>query len=69
MTYGILFSLLFSYLILNSAKANTSFRQTEKKILDAILGGGGYDSRIRPSGANGTESGMFSHCHCVDDII
>lgn len=31
-------------------RQNASFRQTEKKILDSILGESHYDSRIRPSG-------------------
>ena len=29
---------------------SATFRQTEKKILDSIIGEGHYDSRIRPSG-------------------
>ena len=33
---------------MNSQSA--TFRQTEKKILDSIIGEGHYDSRIRPSG-------------------
>ena len=41
-----------------------SFRLTEKKILDSILGeGNGYDSRIRPSGqalnVTGKDVGMY----------
>jgi hypothetical protein len=31
-----------------------NYREREKVILDKILGPGSYDSRIRPSGINGT---------------
>ena len=33
-----------------------SSRQIEKKILDDIIGDATYDSRIRPSGVNGSDS-------------
>ena len=35
------------------------FRQEEKKILDRIMGPKVYDSRIRPSGLNGTGSILY----------
>ena len=39
-------------LILDSVKPSS--RQIEKKILDSIIGDSSYDSRIRPSGVNGS---------------
>jgi len=36
-------------------KEETNYRRIEKEILDSIIGKGVYDSRIRPSGVNGTE--------------
>ena len=45
---------LGQYGLVISQKHN--LRQTEKKILDKILGVERYDARIRPSGANGTDN-------------
>ena len=42
------------------------FRQEEKKILDRIMGPKVYDSRIRPSGLNGTGTYKYVRvCVCM----
>jgi len=37
-------------------KAQVNYRKEEAKILDSVMGASVYDSRIRPSGINGTDS-------------
>jgi hypothetical protein len=48
-------------------KRTVNFRTKEKQILDAVLGGARYDSRIRPAGINGT--GEFCNPSCDDGTL
>jgi len=45
-----------------------NYRETEKAVLDAILGQG-YDKRIRPSGQNSTESDGDGPSHIIVDTM
>jgi len=56
-------------------KAGVNYRQEEKKILDLIMGPTVYDSRIRPSGKNGTDAATFVYVNIfvrsfskIDDV-
>merc|ERR1719189_2036087 len=67
--------LLKRYQNTSPAKAKTNFRAEEKKILDSVMGPAVYDSRIRPSGINGTDSATLVYVNIfvrsfskIDDV-
>ena len=58
--------ILIVCLFLCSGQCQANLRQVEKRILDDIIGEGRYDSRIRPSGINGTQGkGEFGGQHTI----
>merc|ERR1719189_2129785 len=67
--------LLKRYQNTSPAKAKTNFRAEEKRILDSVMGSTVYDSRIRPSGINGTDAATFVYVNIfvrsfskIDDV-